>query len=837
MRNHNSAELSRQPTGTLFVRIADRDLDVERREVSGVPRADRSAPKNQCPHDQVIMAVGCAGLVQISNLRLTPSPAPPAISAGLRDTCAMLRRGLAPATLVVAVMVVTWLVSGVGAYDIVRFLAYEVGFIALPGAALLWSSRRKRWGFLLTIALGWPLGQALEILAYSATAATGLRGLFVLYPVVVIGASAPVIWRRRHALERDPRDDTLSGLLMWSAAAVLSVGLVYLALMFLPTVPLPSTTGSVAYNADYPYFLGLIAEVAHHWPATSPGLSGEPLHYQWFVFIHMAAISQVTNIPIPTIAFRLDYVPTIVVLGCQLLAVGRFLGKSAWTGVLAIAVFLLLGPLDLTTDVGGSTPFFDLVSNHLLASWTFPFGLTFFLALIYFIDERLRSATWRTLDDLSSWVLIALLLIGASGAKGTILPVIIVGLGLYLVIVLVIRRTIPVAALVTLALSLVIFAVTFSLVYGGGVPGTSIQPLASLARTAPVIAASEITSPSLRAVALPFANVAGLAGMLLPLAGTLYFLRRRRQREISRFALCLCLLAAGLLIANVVHQVGYSELYFQDTGYIAGCIVAGAGLRLAWADVGSALPISRRGVAIALIIWVVFLFAVVAVTSKAVAHPDALNIRYIALVVGTVVFVLSWLYVLSGRRRPMAGVVALGLIPLLAATALSPPLEVSTTVRNLLDNAPVTPVQPDPTTVWGLTPGLLAALRWLQDNAPVDAVVAVSNHWVDPGKTDGRYYYYSAFSERQVFIEGYDPIRYGLSEVLATPLGRDYLYRRRLNDAVFNHADAAALHVLIQQYGVRFLLVDRIHGSVDGAVLQLGRIVFGDRDAFIVAVG
>ena len=837
MCDDNSTGVSRERARALLVRISDRDLNVERREVSGVPRADRSAAKNQCPHDAAIMAVASAGLAAECNALPIPSATLHAIPAVLGDTCAMLRRGLAPATLVVGVMVVTWLVSDVGAVDIVRFLAYEIGFVALPGAALLWGLRGRSWGFLLTIALGWPLGQTLEILAYSTTAATGLRGLFLLYPVVVIAASAPFIWRRRHIGQPRSNDDALSSLLMWTAAAVLSLGLIYLALMFLPTVPLPSTTGSVAYNPDYAYFLGLIAEVAHHWPATSPGLSGEPLHYQWFVFIHMAAINQVTNIPIPTIAFRLDYVPTIIVLGCQLLAVGRFLGKSAWTGVLATAVFLLLGPLDLTTDVGGSTPFFDLVSNHLLASWTFPYGLTFFLALIYCIDERLRAATWRTARDLSSWVLIGLLMIGGSGAKGTILPVIIAGLGLYFVLAFVVRRSIPVAALVTLALSLVIFAVTFSVVYGGGVPGTNIQPLASLARTAPVIVASELTSPKLRAVALPFAYVAGLAGMLLPLAGILYFLRRHRLREISPFALCLCLLAAGLLIANVVHQVGYSELYFQDTGYVAGCIVAGAGLRLVWVDLGKALPISRRGVAIALVVWVVFLLAVVAVTSRAVAHPDALKIRYIALAVGTVVFVLLWIYVLSGRRRPMAGVVALGLIPLLAAAALSPPLEVSTTVRNLLDDAPVTPVQPDPQTVWGLTPGLFAALRWLQANAPVGAVLAVSNHWVDPGKTDGRYFYYSAFSERQVFIEGYDPIRYGISDVLAMPLGRNYTYRQRLNDALFNHADAAALHVLVQQYGVRFLLVDRIHGSVDTAVLQLGRIVFGDADAFIVAVG
>src|ERR1700692_3340771 len=72
---------------------------------------------------------------------LIPSATPHAIPAGLGDTCPMLRRGLAPATLVAGVMVVTWLVSGVGTIDIVRFLAYEIGFVALPGAALLWALR------------------------------------------------------------------------------------------------------------------------------------------------------------------------------------------------------------------------------------------------------------------------------------------------------------------------------------------------------------------------------------------------------------------------------------------------------------------------------------------------------------------------------------------------------------------------------------------------------------------------------------------------------------------------------------------------------------------------
>ncbi len=109
----------------------------------------------------------------------------------------------------------------------------------------------------------------------------------------------------------------------------------------------------------------------------------------------MAAVSQVTRVSISTIALRLEFVPTIVVLGCQLLALGRSMARSAWVGVLAIVAVFLLGPLDLTTN-GGGNPFAESFSYHLWTSWTFLFGLTFLLPLLHLINERLQMPTWRT---------------------------------------------------------------------------------------------------------------------------------------------------------------------------------------------------------------------------------------------------------------------------------------------------------------------------------------------------------------------------------------------------------------------------------------------------------
>ena len=138
-----------------------------------------------------------------------------------------------------------------------------------------------------------------------------------------------------------------------------------------------------------------------------------------------------------------------------------------------------------------------------------------------------------------------------------------------------------------LGLATTIFLATFFIIYRGSAPFTGLNPLASLDRTLLVVDASHSSLPGVVAApVLGAAYAAGLAGMLIPLAGLLYMLRRRHRRRLRRYALFLSCSAQERVIANVFHQIGYSELYFQDTGYVAGCIVAADGLRLAWLDTG-----------------------------------------------------------------------------------------------------------------------------------------------------------------------------------------------------------------------------------------------------------
>jgi len=745
-------------------------------------------------------------------------------------------------TLVVAVVLEIWLLTGVALDQVVQFVGYELGFVALPGVAVLWALRGRPRGFLELVGLGMPIGFTLEILAFSATAAAGARALFVAYPVVVSALCGLVVVRRRRESTPVVTAPPTSTRVMWMAALAISAGLVYVALIFIPQAPLPSAGRSVSYIPDFVYEMSKTAEALHHWPATNPGLSGVPLPYEWFVFFHMAAVSQVTHLSIPIVALRLDFVPFILIIGCQLLMLGRALSGTAATGVIAIVVLFLLGPLDLTTDSTGGSPFFSVFGVDLSISWTFTFGVMFFIALLYLIGERLSAPAWHTRTDAGGWLIVTLLLVGSSGAKATILPVVLVGTVLYATYAAITQRAKPAPQLlVALALEASVFVITFWVIYRGGAPFTQVGPLESLARTLPVADLNQSTLPgAFRLILTPFAYAAGLAGMLLPLAGLFYVLRRRHRRAASRYALCIGMLIGGLIIGNVFHQVSYSELYFQDTGYIAGCIVAADGLRLAWRDMGSALPASKRAATVALACWFAALLAVVIATLPAEHAAQTAMVRDAAFVIGGVVFVAGWSVVARMRSYPTVGILGLGLIPMLAASALASPIEMAPTAGLILTDASVVYAKTTPSAVRRLTPDLFAALQWLKAHTSVNAVIAVSNHWLDAANTNGRFYYYSAFSERQVFIEGYDPVRYAINTSWSTAEGADFAEREILNNYVFKYADAEALETMTQQYSVRYLLIDSQDGDSDDdsrAVAALGTVVFQDSTATIVAVG
>jgi hypothetical protein len=107
-----------------------------------------------------------------------------------------------------------------------------------------------------------------------------------------------------------------------------------------------------------------------------------------------------------------------------------------------------------------------------------------------------------------------------------------------------------------------------------------------------------------------------------------------------------------------------------------------------------------------------------------------------------------------------------------------------------------------------VTRGEIEALRWARNNTSRTDVLGVNNQMAGALPS---YFSYSAFSERRIFLEGwlYTPSSYKNYDLVLHQNTTPFAERQKLNRAVFENADADALRVMREKYGVSFLFVDK----------------------------
>jgi hypothetical protein len=298
----------------------------------------------------------------------------------------------------------------------------------------------------------------------------------------------------------------------------------------------------------------------------------------------------------------------------------------------------------------------------------------------------------------------------------------------------------------------------------------------------------------------------------------------------------------GVAIAGAVPFLaftafGVSQVYFGEEAVIALDLLSAAGLCELWSRARAARdrPLGRASGATVLLVTAVL--AVVASYASATGRAALLDHVDIAIPVALGLVLVA--VALRGGRD--LGVALAAALALLLVGTIARPLNVfgSASLR-VAAGAPLYSEYGRP-----LTRGLREALFWLRGHSPATAVVAVNNSSVTT-LYDGRriavpaYYDYSAFGERPVFLEGW------LYSQRAFELGEEAVFfhrenpfpdRARLDDAVFHDANAQALQTLVRRYGVRYLLVDHVHGWASPRVRRLGRRVFGNAAATIYRVG
>ena len=684
------------------------------------------------------------------------------------------------------------------------FGAYAMFGIALPGMLWVRLLRGRATHVSEDLTLGLAAGYCLEIGTYLVARAAGAPLLVLLWPTLTLLAFAAVPRLRRYwRSDGTPAPTCWS----WSLAAMLGYLLVFSAATFFTQHHL---TGTDTPYVDMPYHLALIGELRNHVPPSIPYVTGLPLAYHWFFYAETAATSWATGIEPVTLLYRLSGLPMFVAFVVLTATAARRLTGGWWSGPVAVAVALfgtVAGPYRWA-----GTPVFD--TQTLGASWISPtnmFGLALFAAaIVIFLDlvEPGRRAPRR------GWLLIGLLAFGLAGAKASLLPLLIVGLVFVIAGVAIRGRQLQRSAVVGLVLAVVALGLAVILLFRGSTGGLVIGP------------------DSLRAflvIRLVGAQGAhGWASVILPVAALLialalwsclwagaYGLLIRRKGSLDdpriMFVLGICAGALGAVI--VFSYPGFAQAY-----YLRGA--AGAFGLVTAAGIAAVLPAGAGRRVVAWVSLAATAGAVVVVVLLFLGPRDAPHLGDLHL---AGVMAAIWLPVLALLGIALVGYLLVSRLARHRADlyAATPLLVISLVMGFSLPNvmtllASPFVARPIPHEV---IPGDgIAAASWLRDHSGPNDVVATNLHCRTPirapDRCDARHFWVSAYSERQLLVEGWSYTqmaisrarKLGVTNVNAVPFWDPPLLA--LNDLAFTNPTPAVLTALQDEYGVRWLFAD-----------------------------
>ncbi len=724
------------------------------------------------------------------------------------------RAGWLAALLVAFTLLGVWLVSGVSVGDIAKFVAFEALYVVLPGCLLCVLVSPTSWELaslapgrrLRVVAIGWPLGYALEIGAFALTAVLHARGVFAFLPLFAAATLGPgVVYRRRqaHPTTAAARDDgALDGSLSRRrkggaesllVAGALALALVLLAVRYFAIYPLPEHASSVFYFVDNVWDVSSAAEALHHWPVTESFLAGHPFRYYIGFFLHVAAIKQVMGVSLATAVFRLVPATSTVVAMLQFWCLGGLLGRSRWAGPITVGLLVVVENLKLFpthTKVFGVALFSEFTWSP-----TYGFGVIFLLGLLILFRSQFPvvSTTGSSAQPVpagapaspapvgstppgavGSLLMLGLLVLGAGAVKTTAVATFVAGLGLLWVWRLVRARGLASRAGRLLscwvAVSLACFAATYLLLlYGPGAPATTETKLAPLDFMKYTVFGSTLaTHPGF----VPMAAATGVIVLwkLLPAAAAVWPVWRRGAWS-PYASLALALFVVGFTVYVMMGSPADNENYFIWYGYIALIPLAAVSLMLVWSEAAGGV---RRALG---------------------RLPS------------------------RSARAVVCGVLLLGVLGCVESIALAVP----DTWKTLLDRQTVprdSPSEP------GLTAVLYRGLSWVRDHTPTCAILAVNipemrSAGATAATADSGYFYYSAFTEREVFFESW------VMTIQGQHGEQPYPGLYALNRAATLQGNPAAVRELARR-GVGYILSDKAHGAPAREPPSVGRLVFAN---------
>ena len=732
--------------------------------------------------------------------------------------------GALPWLFALGVATAVLLQTGTPALDIARYTAYWCLGVTLPGLLLARATVGTRGNWPEDIAIGAVTGLALELWCFALWSVFGLQQQLWLWPLLVVLIFVAVPRLRRHWRISSPQP--LPGLWSWGVAtAIAACTLMVRQRAF--SAPLPPWGG--LYDQDVVWHLSIVHELTRSFPPQVPQVVGQLLRYHWFSHVHMAAAHLVSGAPEATVVLRLWIIPLLAVTALIAARLATELSSRWWSGPIAAWCVIVLTGTSLLPVSGEAGVIFPTSPSQV-------YVLPLVLGVVILIVRALRGVKLR-----AGWVVLALLLVAAAGAKPSAMPIVLAGAGFAGFRLLVWRRRQWRAALAVMAMVGVILPVSLLAVAGSDNGSTirlfdyvewipiyhSLTGAGFHPAVGPVLpeGLQGFTSGSLILLAiLLLVPLVQNVGRLVPFA---WLGSKRLQGDPAAWFMA-GFVFAGWVVYLVLAHPSYSQAYFLR---LANPVASVFGVWALAAAVPSTVQSGRRVVAV--LAGGTLIGAGVVVVARAVTPTMAgLTTSLTAVVVSFLVpLALVFLAVAVGllawalARHEVPGLRGWGSALALAALVLGGPAEgaihgfdrdrISLTAKTVTKGVP-TPPQIDGLRI---SPGAAAAMAWVNQHTPNDAVVATNRHCVTGRQRPSCpaiAFWVSGLGGRRTVLEGWGYSSAAKSVSVPTPFPE----RRAVNDAVFTNPSLRTIDQLRQRYGAGWLVADKLAGPVSSKLAQ-----------------
>ncbi|MFE2726639.1 hypothetical protein [Kitasatospora sp. NPDC059327] len=740
-----------------------------------------------------------------------------------------------PAAAAYLFLVVLLLAADTSVSDVARYTFYVLWGVMLPGTLVFRLLRRRPHTLVEDLAFGAVVGLVLELAAWAVLVGLGLQSVATAWPLAVVIPFAAVPRLRRHWRPRGYR--RMSAGWSWSVAGTVAFTSAYMYGAVLSRNPIVPDSETTRQYIDLPYLLSLAGNAKHNFPLTFPQAAGEPLHYHWFTFVHMAMTDLVGHIDLSVVQMRL-MVPALAALAMVITAVvaHRLTGRP-WAGPVAALLIFAVGEFNAIypNNVGHWTFGAPAVPLMSWASLSLTYSQPLLMALIGVVGDALRGrgagergegerAAGEPGDEgragripafgRGAFVLTALFAVASSAAKASSLPVTLAALAFAGVMVLIGTRRIPwtIVGLGAVVAGAQVFAT--AVLFRFESYGLEVVPFGNIEKywADPQQTRTAVTQSVVVAATL----VAFLLNHQLRMVGMIPLLWRRRLRlEQTQW-----FLLGGALAGPAVYLVvnGFNASYFTLAGLSFGVLLSAWG----YCEVFERAALPTRGkvalaagtVAFVLLLtygiyhyavdWATFALKAVGDAKGTASYTPLVPALAAAAALAGVAAVCGVLWWAAGRALPAlrgrGGVVLL--TAALAAGAPALLLDVQQSRQVPWDGA------------WPLPASQVEAARWVRAHSdPTDVLVTnghcrSENDYAVPGANcwNSLSFYLSGYSERSVLVEGWAYSPRLMSEKSGSFWDQPLL---QLNEDAVYRPTAGILDQLRERHHVRYVVVNR----------------------------